>query len=63
MPDPTSRPWLTATEVADRLAVTTSTLADWRKAHTGPKAVALGVRQHVRYHVEDLLAWEQERRA
>jgi DNA-binding transcriptional MerR regulator len=59
MPETLSRPWLTPSEVADRLGVKTATLAAWRRSGVGPRAVALGARQYVRYHLDDLRSWEE----
>lgn len=36
MNTPTPRDWLTPAEAAERLGVTTRTLARWRKSHRGP---------------------------
>ena len=52
---------LTMDEVAQRYRVSISTLNYWRKQGRGPKAMRLG--RHVRYHRDDLLAWEQDCRS
>ncbi|WP_454728534.1 helix-turn-helix transcriptional regulator [Cellulosimicrobium protaetiae] len=50
---------LTCADTAERLGVSTSTLADWRLKGTGPEFVRLGdgPRAHIRYRLDVLDAW------
>jgi excisionase family DNA binding protein len=52
--------FLTQHEVAELLSLPERTLEDWRLTHTGPPYFKLG--RHVRYEVQDVLAWVQEHR-
>jgi predicted DNA-binding transcriptional regulator AlpA len=51
---------LTQRELAELLRLPERTLEDWRLTHTGPPYLKLG--RHVRYDVQDVLAWVQEHR-
>jgi len=51
--------WLTRAEVADRLRLTTKTLANWASAGKGPRCIHLDGGQ-VRYPRKEFDAWEQE---
>lgn len=48
--------WLTRKEVADRLRVPVSTLAQWASQSRGPKYARFG--RHTRYRLSDCIAWE-----
>lgn len=48
---------LTSREVAARLGISVGTLANWRCAGTGPRAVAGRSTGGVRYHAADVEAW------
>jgi predicted DNA-binding transcriptional regulator AlpA len=50
--------YLTRSEVAQRLRLTTKTLANWASAGKGPRCIRLDG-GHVRYLREEVLAWEQ----
>jgi hypothetical protein len=52
--------FLTQRELAALLRLPERTLEDWRLTHTGPPYLKLG--RHVRYDVQDVLAWAQEHR-
>ena len=52
--------FLTQHELAELLRLPERTLEDWRLTHTGPPYLKLG--RHVRYEVQDVLAWVQEHR-
>lgn len=52
------RRWLTASELAERLNVTTATLTVWRREHKGPPWKKLVSR--IRYLESDVMAWEDE---
>lgn len=54
----TDSPWMTRPEVAERLRVAEKTLAKWACLKTGPKYARFGGR--VRYHRDDVIAWENE---
>ncbi|UXM93304.1 MULTISPECIES: helix-turn-helix transcriptional regulator [Paenarthrobacter] len=49
---------LTPQELADRLSVPLSSVYGWRARHTGPLGMRVG--KHVRYRIEDVLAWEAQ---
>ena len=51
-------PWLTREEVAERLRISPSTIAEWAVKGTGPKYAKFG--RHVRYRITDVEAWENE---
>lgn len=51
-------PWLTREEVAERLRVPHSTVERWAVDRKGPKFAKFG--RHVRYRIEDVVAWEDE---
>lgn len=48
---------LTTAQVSDMLGITVRTLANWRCAGTGPRAVAGRSTGGVRYHATDVQAW------
>jgi excisionase family DNA binding protein len=50
---------LTPGEVATRLGIPVSTLANWRSARLGPEFLRVG--RHVRYRPADLEAWIERR--
>lgn len=47
-------------ELAELLQLPERTLEDWRLTHAGPPYMKLG--RHVRYDIEDVLAWAKEKR-
>jgi excisionase family DNA binding protein len=48
--------WITRTQLADRLGLSTRTLADWATRGTGPRRYRFG--KHVRYRLTDVKDWE-----
>jgi predicted DNA-binding transcriptional regulator AlpA len=56
----TAPQFLTQNELAELLRLPERTLEDWRLTHTGPPYLKLG--RHVRYDVQDVLAWAKEHR-
>jgi excisionase family DNA binding protein len=52
--------FLTQRELAELLRLPERTLEDWRLTNTGPPYLKLG--RHVRYDVQDVLAWAKEHR-
>ena len=52
--------FLTQQELAEMLRLPERTLEDWRLTHTGPSYLKLG--RHVRYDLQDVLAWAREHR-
>ena len=56
----TPQSFLTQHEVAELLRLPERTLEDWRLTHAGPPYLKLG--RHVRYDVQDVLAWVREHR-
>lgn len=57
-PEPAPDPWLTRAELAERLQLPVSTLAQWASQRKGPKYGKFG--RHVRYRLSDVIAWENE---
>ena len=57
---PPVRAFLTQHELAELLQLPERTLEDWRLTGSGPPYMKLG--RHVRYDIEDVLAWAKERR-
>jgi excisionase family DNA binding protein len=53
--------YLTTEEAAEYLGLSKRTLQDWRCDLTGPPFIKFGPR-HVKYDVQDLDAWVDERR-
>lgn len=51
----TQSPFLTPTQVATVLGLSTATLANWRSLGRGPAYIKLGAR--VRYRAEDIERW------
>lgn len=51
---------LTPQALSEHLGVPTTTLANWRYLHRGPAYVRVG--RHVRYRVEDVIAWTKAQR-
>lgn len=51
-------PWLTRTEVAERLRLPATTLANWVKEGKGPRFAKFG--RHVRYRLSDVEEWEND---
>ena len=49
-------PFLTPTQVSNRIGIPSGTLAVWRSEDRGPRSVRIG--KYVRYPVQDLLEWE-----
>jgi len=56
--DEASATLLTTEDVAKLLNIKTSTLADWRYKHTGPKYLKRG--RMIRYRLADVLEWERQ---
>ena len=50
--------WMTRDEVADRLRIPKQTLAGWAVDRRGPRFAKFG--RHVRYRLEDVIAWEDQ---
>jgi transcriptional regulator with XRE-family HTH domain len=50
---------LTADQLADRLGVSPSTLADWRRLGSGPRFLIVG--KLPRYRMKDVETWEESR--
>ncbi|MGW0245114.1 helix-turn-helix transcriptional regulator [Nocardia goodfellowii] len=50
--------WLTRAEVAQRLRLSSKTLANWATTGRGPKFKRFGNR--CRYRVSDVVAWENK---
>ncbi len=50
--------WLSRKELAIRLGVPEKTPAQWATKGTGPRYARFG--RHVRYHLSDVIAWEQK---
>lgn len=48
--------WMTRAEVAERLRVSTKTMAQWACAGTGPRYAIFG--KFARYRLSDVVAWE-----
>lgn len=48
---------LSPQELAERYGLPVQTLYGWRVKHKGPRAMRIG--KHVRYRIEDVLAWEE----
>ena len=57
---PGERRWLSLEEIADSMGLSIHTLRKLRAQGKGPRAVRLG--KQLRVHVDDLQAWEAERR-
>jgi hypothetical protein len=51
---------LTPEALSAHLGIPVTTLANWRYLHRGPTYVRVG--RHVRYRVEDVLAWTKTQR-
>jgi hypothetical protein len=58
--DPTTKLWLSNEDLAGRYGVGLPTVREWRLKRTGPRATKIGAL--VRYHIDDVLKWERERR-
>lgn len=56
----TRRPWCTTHELAAWLDVSSRTVAEWRRAGTGPRYLQVG--RTVRYLWTDVYKWANERR-
>lgn len=52
---------LSPEDLADRYNVPLPTIYGWNSKGTGPRFMKLG--KHVRYKIEDVLAWENEQYA
>lgn len=50
---------LSPQDLADRHQVGIRTVYQWNHKGTGPKRIRVG--KHVRYRLEDVLAWEESR--
>lgn len=50
--------WLTRQELADRLQLPVTTLAQWAFKKTGPRFAKIG--RYTRYRLSDVIAWENE---
>lgn len=48
---------LSPKELAERHGVPVSTVYHWRTYNKGPRALRVG--KHLRYRIEDVLAWEE----
>ena len=57
MKDEPTSPWRTRTQLSDRLGIPESTVKWWAATGKGPKYAKFG--RHVRYHVDDIDAWEK----
>lgn len=53
----TSSPWLTRPELAERLRIPVTTLADWAVDKKGPPYAKFG--RHVRYRLDLVEVWEE----
>lgn len=51
-------PWLTRPDLAARLGVPESTINYWAYKGRGPRFAKFG--RHVRYRLEDVVAWEEQ---
>lgn len=51
-------PYLTIDDLAERYRIPVQTVRYWRVRGNGPKAIRIG--RFVRYHVDDVLAWERQ---
>lgn len=51
-------PWLTRSEVAERLRVPVSTVEWWALNGRGPRYARFG--RHVRYRLSDVVDWENQ---
>ena len=49
--------WMTRQDLAERLGLSTATLADWAHKGTGPRYARFG--KHVRYRLTDVINWEE----
>ncbi len=53
-------PWLTIEQLADRWQTTVAAVYKLRNRGSTPKAIKVG--KSLRFHVDDVTAWERERR-
>ena len=51
-------PWLTRSGLSERWQIPVQTLANWASQGRGPRVAHFG--KHVRYHINDVIAWENE---
>jgi excisionase family DNA binding protein len=56
----TRRPLLSPEDLASYLAVPLATVYRWRSRREGPRGIRVG--RHVRYHVDDVERWLDDRR-
>jgi predicted DNA-binding transcriptional regulator AlpA len=56
-----TRPHLTISDLATREGVPESTVYTWNSRRVGPRYLKIG--RHVRYRLEDVIAWEDSRYA
>lgn len=54
----TDSPWLSRVALAERLDVPIATVKYWAATGRGPKFAKFG--KHVRYHIDHVIAWENE---
>lgn len=52
---------LSIADLADREGVPVKTVYDWNTKGTGPRFMRIG--RHVRYKLDDVIAWEESRYA
>lgn len=57
-----NRRWLTSVEAAEYLNLSTAYLYRLRTGQDGPPFVVIGGRKGIRYAVDDLNAWMEQRR-
>lgn len=60
-PTTTASPWLTIEQLADRLQTTVQ--ATYKLRHLGKLPPAVRVGKSLRFHVDDVIAWERTQRA
>ena len=51
-------PWINREQFADRIGVPENTVKWWAATGKGPKYRKFG--RHVRYHIDDVLEWENQ---
>lgn len=56
----TPKLWLTRPDLSERWQIPPHTLANWASAGKGPRFTHFG--KHVRYHLDDVIAYENEKR-
>lgn len=58
---PQPDPWLTRSEIAERLQIPEKTLAQWASQRKGPPYRRFG--RHTRYRLSECIAWENSQTA